>query len=253
MSRNKTTDNKPLVKELFSVMDENAPEEYIAAYKMLCTNIEFITVAQKCRNIMITSTLANEGKTNCSLNLAITMAQQGKKVCLVECDLRRPSMHRFIASKRNTVGLTHVLKGEVELSEAIRNVSNTSMSILLAGISPPNPTELLSSERMQKLIKELEMEYDYVIYDTPPAFIISDAAVLGKYMDATFLVVRHNFTEKKYTARAKKNLENAGVKIFGVILTAYKDKSKGSYSDYYSYNYYYSYSSDGSESSSGDE
>ncbi|MEE1056439.1 MAG: CpsD/CapB family tyrosine-protein kinase [Acutalibacteraceae bacterium] len=232
--------DKPVVKELFSVLDKNAPQDYVGAYKMLCTNIEFITVAQKCKNIMITSTLANEGKTNCSVNLSLSLAQLGKKVCLVECDLRRPSVHRFIASKRNTAGLTHVLKGEVELSKAIRKVSSTNMSILLAGMSPPNSTELLASERMQFVIKELEKEFDYVIYDTPPAFIISDAAVLGRYMDATFLVIKHNSTEKKYTVKAKKNLENAGVKIFGAILTAYKDKSNSSYKNYYSYDYYYS-------------
>ncbi|MEE0858065.1 MAG: CpsD/CapB family tyrosine-protein kinase [Acutalibacteraceae bacterium] len=235
--------NKPVVKELFSVLDKNAPQNYVAAYKMLCTNIEFITVAQKCKNIMITSTIANEGKTNCSVNLSISLSQLGKKVCLVECDLRRPSVHRFVDSKRNTTGLTHVLKGEVEISKAIRKVSNTNMSILLAGMSPPNPTELLASERMQSVISELEKEYDYVIYDTPPAFMISDAAVLGRYMDATFMVVKHNSTEKKFAVKAKKNLENAGVKLFGVILTSYKDKANSSYSDYYSYNDYY-YSND---------
>lgn len=234
----------PVVKELFSVMDENAPQEYVGAYKMLCTNIEFIAAAQKCKNIMITSTMANEGKTNCSVNLALSMATQGKKVCLVECDLRRPSVHRFLESKRNTVGLTHVLKGEVELSTALRKVSDTSMSILLAGMSPPNSTELLASERMQQVINSLEEEFDYVIYDTPPAYIISDAAVLGRKMDATFLVIRHNFTEKKAATKVKRNLENAGVKIFGVVLTAYKNKTKASYSDYYSYNYYYSSAGD---------
>lgn len=230
----------PVIKELFSIMDENAPKEYIAAYKMLCTNIEFIAAAQKCKNIMITSTMANEGKTNCSVNLALSMASQGKKVCLVECDLRRPSIHRFIDSKRNTVGLTHVLKGEVELSKALRKVSDTSMSILLAGISPPNATELLASDGMKMVVAALEKEFDYVIYDTPPAYITSDAAVLGKSMDVTFLVIKHNSTEKKTASRVKRNLENAGVKIFGVILTFYKDKTKKTYSDYYSYDYYYS-------------
>ena len=247
----KETKNRPVVKELFSVMDDKAPSNYVAAFKMLATNIEFITVAQKCKNIMITSTLANEGKTNCSLNLSISLAEQGKKVCLVECDLRRPGMHSFISQKRNSIGLTNVLKGEVSLAEAIKKINGTNMSLLLAGISPPNPTELLSSKGMMEVIAALEKEYDYVIYDTPPAFIISDAAVLGKHMDATFMVVRHNSTEKKYAVRAKKNLENAGTKIFGAIVTAYKDKSKTAYHDYYSYDYYYynygGYSSNSSE------
>lgn len=231
---------KPVVKELYSILHEKAPQNYVASYKMLASSIEFITIAQKCKNIMITSSLANEGKTNCCVNLALSLAVAGKTVCLVECDLRKPSLHRFIDSKRNTVGLTHVLKEEVELTSAIRKINNTSMSLLLAGMTPPNPTELLASEKMMHIIKELETQYDYVIYDTPPAYIISDAAVLGKRMDATFMVVKHNSTEKKIAAKAKSNLENAGVKILGAVMTGFKDKTANTYSDYYSYNYYYS-------------
>ncbi|MEE1282853.1 MAG: CpsD/CapB family tyrosine-protein kinase [Acutalibacteraceae bacterium] len=229
---------KPVLKELYSILHKRAPKNYVAAYKMLASSIEFITVAQKCKNIMITSSIANEGKTNCCVNLALALAEAGKSVCLVECDLRKPSLHRFVNSKRNAVGLTHVLKKEVELEAAISRVNNTSMSILLAGMVPPNPTELLESTKMKELISELEEQYDYVIYDTPPAYVISDAAVLGKYMDATFLIVKHNYTEKKVTAKAKSNLENAGVKLLGVILTSYKDKETLTYSDYYSNSYY---------------
>lgn len=231
---------KPVVKELYSILHKNAPTNYVSSYKMLASSVEFITIAQKCKNIMITSSLANEGKTNCCVNLALALSEAGKTVCLVECDLRKPSLHRFIDSKRNTAGLTHVLKKEVELSSAIRKINNTNMSLLLAGMTPPNPTELLASEKMNHIIKELETQYDYVIYDTPPAYIISDAAVLGKRMDATFMVVKHNSTEKKIAEKAKSNLENAGVKILGAVMTGYKDKTANTYSDYYSYNYYYS-------------
>lgn len=229
---------KPVVKELYSVLHENAPKNYVASYKMLASSIEFITVAQKCKNIMITSSIANEGKTNCCVNLSLSLAESGKNVCLVECDLRKPSLHKFIDSKRHAVGLTHVLKDEVELSSAIRKINNTSMSILIAGMTPPNPTELLASQKMQEIISELETQYDYVVYDSSPAYIISDAAVLGKYMDATFMVIKHNFTEKKIVAKAKSNLENAGVKILGAVLTGYKDKTTETYSDYYSNSYY---------------
>ena len=229
---------RPVLKELYSILHKRAPKNYVAAYKMLASSIEFITVAQKCKNIMITSSIANEGKTNCCVNLALALAEAGKSVCLVECDLRKPSLHRFINSKRNAVGLIHVLKKEVELDTAISRVNNTSMSILLAGMVPPNPTELLESPKMKELINELEEQYDYVIYDTPPAYIISDAAVLGKYMDGTFIIVKHNYTEKKVAAKTKSNLENAGVKLLGAILTSYKDKETSTYSDYYSNSYY---------------
>lgn len=221
---NKNQRNQPVLKQLFSVLDKNAPDDYRGAYKMLSTNIEFISVAQKCKNIMLTSTIANEGKTNCVINLALTLANQGKKVCVVECDLRRPSIHRFLDTKRSAVGLTHVLKGEIELENAIRNINDTSVSVLLAGMTPPNPSEVLASEKMQAIIKQLENKYDFVLYDTPPAMIISDAAVLGKYMDATFLVVRHNSTEKKMVKKAKENLENAGIKIRGAILSCFANR-----------------------------
>lgn len=233
--------NKPETKKLYCISDENIPFYYVEAYKMLCTNIEFITAAEKCKSIMITSSVANEGKTNVSVNLALTLSGYGKKVCLVECDFRRPSIHRFISAKYNENGVTNVLKGEIELNDVIKTVSDTNMSILLSGISPPNPSELLASEKMKAVIDKLEQDYDYIIYDTPPVLLVTDAAALGKYMDGTILVVKHNSTEKNLTLKAKKNLENAGVKIIGAIYSIYSEKNSGSYnSDYYSYKYYYS-------------
>lgn len=147
--------HRPVTKEILSVADASAPFNYVEAYKMLCTNFEFIAAAQDCKNIVITSTMANEGKTNISVNLAQTLSGYDKKVCLVECDLRRPSAHRLILLSRNTEGLTNVLKGEIELSKAIRKVENSNMSLLLAGSTPPNPSELLASDKMKKVIDEL--------------------------------------------------------------------------------------------------
>ena len=244
MSLLRKKQDKPVVKELYCISDENAPFYYVEAYKMLCTNIEFITAANKCKNIMITSTLANEGKTNVSINLALTLSGYGKKVCLVECDFRRPSVHRFIVTKHNTDGLTNVLKSEIELDKAIRRVTGTDMSILLSGTCPPNPSELLASEKMKNVIYQLEQNYDYIIYDTPPVLVVTDAAALGKYMDGTIFVVRHDSTEKNLVVKAKKNLENAGVKIIGAIYSAFSEKNSGSYVSNYSYSYKYYYGSD---------
>lgn len=234
---------KPVVKSLCSIADPNAPFNYVEAYKMLCTNIEFLRATHKCKNIMITSTLANEGKTNISVNLALTLSGYNKSVCLVECDLRRPTVHRFIASNKNSYGLTNVLKGQVELSSVLHKVSGTKMSILLAGSIPPNPSELLSSNNMKNLVAELEEQFDYVLYDTPPVFLVTDAAALGKYMDGAIFVIKHNFTERGMVVQAKKNLEIAGVKIFGAIYSNYSAKSTGAYSKYSRYNYYDYYSS----------
>ncbi len=243
----KSRKEKPVVKSLCSIEDPNAPFNYVEAYKMLCTNIEFLKATQKCKNIMTTSTLANEGKTNISINLALTLSGYNKSVCLVECDLRRPTIHRYIASNKNSYGLTNVLKGQVELSSVLHRVSGTKMSILLAGSIPPNPSELLSSPNMQALVKDLEEQFDYVIYDTPPVYLVTDAAALGKYMDGALLVIKHDYTEKSMVMQAKKNLEIAGVKIFGAIYSTYQNKTTGSYSRY---NYYDYYSNDQSRKSS---
>ena len=233
--------HRPVTKEILSVVDASAPFNYVEAYKMLCTNFEFIAAAQDCKNIVITSTMANEGKTNISVNLAQTLSGYDKKVCLVECDLRRPSAHRLILLSRNTEGLTNVLKGEIELSKAIRKVENSNMSLLLAGSTPPNPSELLASDKMKKVIDELAQEYDYIIYDTPPVLLVTDAATLGKYMDGALLVVSHNKVEKNLVLKAKKNLDSAGVKLLGAVYSMYNAKTAETYSRYSSYNYYYYY------------
>ena len=233
---------KPTTKQLFSVADDNAPFSYVEAYKMLCTNLEFITAAQDCKKIMITSTLANEGKTNVSVNLALTLAGYDKKVCLVECDLRRPSVHRFLKANRNSTGLTNILKGEITIKEGVNHVEGTTMDVLLSGSTPPNPSELLASAKMKDVIDELETMYDYVIYDTPPVLLVTDAAALGKYMNGALLVVKHNATEKGLVLKAKGYLDSAGVKILGAIYSIYSEKSVGNYySKYSSYNYYYYY------------
>ena len=235
MSRSKRR-GKSVVKEIYSIVDENAPTYYVESYKMIATNIEFIAVAQDCKNIMITSALENEGKTNCAVNLSLALASYGKNVCLVDCDLRKPSIHRL---KRHPQGLTHVLKGEVKLDEAVVQLEDTNLSLLLAGMIPPNPTELLASKKMQDVVSKLSEKFDYIIYDTPPCLGISDVSVLGRYMDATIISVKHNSTDKKLAARAKSNLENAGIKVIGAILTEYKVESDSSDSYYQSYGGYY--------------
>lgn len=239
MSKHKQ--KKPSSKTLCGVNDENAPFNYVEAYKMLCTNIEFISATQKCKSLMITSTLADEGKTNVAVNLALTLSGYGKKVCLVECDLRRPTIHRYLYTKRNTQGLTNVLKKQTELLKAIHNVSDTNMSILLAGTIPPNPSELLASESMKTLVSELESMYDYVIYDTPPVLLVTDAAALGRYVDGCIFVIKHDTDDKGIVVKAKKNLDAAGVKILGAVYTNYSEKTASAYSSYYKYGYYKNY------------
>ncbi len=228
---------KHIKKVMLPVTDKNAPMTYVESYRSLCTNLEFITAAQKCKSIMIVSSLANEGKTNTCVNLALTLSSYGKKVCVVECDLRKPSLHRFISAKHNSDGLTNILKGEIEFEDAVRHVTDTNVSILLAGVIPPNPSELLASDKMKKFIVELEDKFDYIIYDTAPAFVVADAIVLGKNLDGAILVIKHADTEKSIVSKVKRNLENSGINILGAILSQFNDEASGSTNN--SYYYYY--------------
>lgn len=238
---------KPMVKKFYSVANKNAPFQYVEAYKMLSTNLEFITAAEKCKNIMVTSSLANEGKTNTALNLSLTLAGYGKKVCLVDCDLRRPTIYRYFDLHRKADGLTNILMGQVKIEDVIRKVRDRDLGIIFAGSTPPNPSELLASEKMKQLVDNLAANYDYVIYDTPPSVLVTDPAALGKYMDGAVLVIKHNETEKNVVIKAKKNLENAGVKVLGAIFSEYSEKNSGSKSYDYNYNYYYGKNGDDAE------
>ena len=227
---------RSVIKEIFSITNKNAPTHYVESYKMIANNIEFIAIAQDCKTIMVTSAIENEGKTNCVVNLSLALSGYGKKVCLVDCDLRKPSIHRL---QRHSSGLAYVLKGEVTLEEAIFKHDESNLDILLAGLIPPNPTELLASTKMQKIIEQLKEKYDYVIFDTPPCIGISDVSVLGRYMDAVIITIKHNSTDKKLAARAKQNLESAGINVIGSILTEYNaDSDLSDYSYYYSYGGY---------------
>ena len=231
--------NKSVVKEVFSLAHENAPTYYVEAYKMIATNIEFIAVAQDCKSIMITSSVPDEGKTNCAINIALALAGYGKRVCLVDCDLRKPSLHRL---QRHSEGLTHVLKGEVSLENAIFQYNDTKLFLLLGGVIPPNPTELLASKKMDRVVKALAESFDYVIYDTPPCIGISDVAVLGRHMDAAIIVCKHDETDKRLVTRAKANLDSAGVNVIGAVLSEYKADADVASSYYYTYGgYYYAY------------
>lgn len=233
-------------KKIYSVTNQNAPFNYVEAYKMLCTNLEFVAAAGNCKNIGVTSSLADEGKTNVSLNLALTLSGYGKKVCLVECDLRRPVIHRFFDAPHNIKGLTNVLTGQAKLHDTIKKVKEVDLSILFAGSCPPNPSELLASDRMKDLVDTLAEEFDYVIYDTPPAYVVTDAAALGKYLDGIVLVIAHDSTEKSIVLKAKRNLESAGVKLLGAIYNRYSARSSGVYMNY-DYYYYNSQSAANSE------
>ena len=221
-------------KMLYSVLDEDARFDFVESYKMLRTNLEFVAAADKCKMVEIVSSVPDEGKSNVIVNLAYTIAKSGKKVCVVDCDLRKPCMYRYFKVSHKCKGLTNVLAGQVDLDSAL--IEDNGVSVLLSGDCPPNPSEILSSNNMKNIIQQLNDKFDFVLFDTPPITIVTDAIVLGKLIDGAIIVVRYNYSDMKIVRDAKKYLEAGNIKIFGTVISNYTKK----YSSYKK-NYYYSY------------
>ena len=208
-------------RKLFTV-GSDAPFQFVEAYKSLRTNLEFLSSAGNCKTILITSSVPEEGKTNVAVNLAMTIAASGKRVVLVDCDLRKATISRYLRIPRNHAGLTNVI------------------TVLTSGTIPPNPTELLSSPVTEKVFAALQNAFDYVIVDTPPVSLVTDAAVLCRMADGVLLVVRPGVTTIQSAQLSKKNLEAVNAHILGVIMNGYNGKQNGR-RDGYSYAYSYSY------------
>ena len=228
-------------RKLQIVASPDAPFSYVEAYKSLRTNLKFITNTSGAKSFVITSAVPEESKSNTSINLAITLAQDGKDVILVDCDLRKPVLHKYMKSAKGRKGLTNVLAGEVELESTIAKFKDINISALVAGTIPPNPSELLSSEAMFNLLETLKANYDYVILDAPPVSVVTDAAILGSMVDGVIFVIRSKYAPLDAIKLAKKKLEEVGVKIFGTVITRYdvkKSNKKSGYSYSYGYDYY---------------
>lgn len=201
-------------------------------YKMLRTNIEFSLVDKEKKIIMITSAMPSEGKSTTSANLAVTLQQLGKRVILVDCDQRKPSIHKKF-NLSNTQGLSDYLARNKKIEDVINNTTLEGLEILTSGTIPPNPSELLSSKKMENAILKLKETYDYIILDTPPIGLVTDAQILSKHVDGTLLVIESNNVEKNIIIKAKNTLEQVNANIIGVVLNKVEVKSKDEY--YYAY------------------
>lgn len=226
----------------FKVVSENTPFVYLEAIKSLRTNIEFVTASNDCKVIMFCSALAGEGKTTLSINLAISLAQDGKKVLLMDCDLRRPKIQHYLRIKHSSeFGVSTVLSGSTDADCAIGFVEEHGIYVMLSGPTPPNPTELLTSERSEQLFEGLRSRFDYIICDTPPVSIVADAAAFSKYMDGAVIIVRQNFASRGQINETISRLNAVNTKILGTVLNDYDFKSQPyyKYSKYKNYHSYY--------------
>lgn len=213
----------------------NNPKSIISeAYRTLRTNIQFSSVDKNIKSISITSFNAEEGKTTTISNLAIMMAKAGKKVLLIDADLRRSKIHEYF-EMNNISGLTNALILDKPLKGVIRKSGVKGLDILTSGPKPPNPSEILGSDSMKMLISQAKEEYDRILLDSPPIGAVTDPAILAAIVDGTILVVNYGKTNIEEAKRSKLLLENVNANILGVVLNKIPKNSKG----YYNNNYYY--------------
>lgn len=207
------------------------------AFRTLRTNLVFSQAVRTLRTLVVTSTSPGEGKSTVAANLAVTFAQQGGRVLLVDCDLRRPRLDKMFPVPREP-GLTNVLLEQSTLEEAVHVTMVDNLHLLTAGLLPPNPYELLGGERMKRLFAVLSNHYDMLVVDTPPLMAASDAAVLGAMADGVLMVVRAGSTDRGAAQHATQQLATVGARVVGAVLND-PDATVEQYGGYY-YNYSYS-------------
>lgn len=210
---------------LITLTDPRSPVS--EAYRTLRTNLSFYSLDNPIRTLVVTSPATGEGKSTTVANLAVTMAQSGRRTILVDCDLRRPSLHTLF-NLSSEPGLTNMVLDETEAPLQKTGVEN--LWLLASGPKPPNPADLLGTQKVDKVIEQLIAQADIVLFDAPPVIAVTDAAVLGAKVDGVLLVIQAGKTRRDHAERAKELLEKAKVRLVGATLTnAPKDASLGSY------------------------
>jgi len=215
-----------------------SPKSNLAeSYRTIRTSLLLSSADKKPKAIVVTSALPEEGKSATLSNLAVTLAQAGKTVLVVDSDFRKPTQHR-IFKIRNINGLTNYLTAELELKALIKATEIPKLYLINVGPVPPNPAELLGSEKMHGLIDNLKQWFDFILFDSPPVLTVSDAMVLGPKIDGVILVVWGGKTAKDALKQAKERLDQLKVKCLGVVINNLNIQE---HDYYYMYNYYQYY------------
>jgi len=220
------------------VLSGPVPHDFGEAYRALRTSLVFTSGGETTRTIAVTSAQPLEGKTTTACNLALVLALGGSRVLLVDADLRRPSVHRALGL-HNGIGLSHVLVAQSRVREAIQRTEDPNFYVMTAGRTPPNPSELLASDRMRILLANLAAgPFDWVIIDTPPVLAVTDAVVLTPYVSGVTFVFGAEMTRLRLAERAVQTLMVSKPKIVGAVLNRVNfDRNKYYYSRYYGYQY----------------
>ncbi len=210
--------------------DPGAPAS--EAFRVLRTNLQFMGLDKPLKSVIVTSATPGEGKSTTIANLAVAFAQTGARVCLVDADLRRPTVAKNFGVQ-NWAGLTTALIGQAELDSCLQETAVSGLTVLTSGPIPPNPAELVGSRRMADLLRTLEERFDIVLVDTAPVLAVTDAALLSRSVDGVLLVVRSGQVDYHQVNRAKEALEQVKARVLGVVLGAVKPEGRDGYYYYY--------------------
>jgi len=233
-------EGKKIEARLITHLDPKSPVS--EAYRTLRTNLQFSRIEHEIKTILITSAGPKEGKSTTAANLAIAVAQAGKRVVLIDADLRRPVLHSIFGQSKDD-GLTNYLMETIPYEKLFKDTFMENLKIITSGALPPNPSELLASNKMKETLDLLSKNFDMVIIDSPPVIAVTDAAILSTKVDGTILVISSGQTNREAVIRAKSLLDSVDCKLLGTLLNGVN--VEGMYGSYYYYYYHHYYSKPG--------
>jgi non-specific protein-tyrosine kinase len=208
------------------------------AFRMVRTNLSFAAVDGGLRAFIVSSASPGEGKSTTTANLAVVMAQTGKQVLIVDADLRRPKQHKIFEVPNNQGLTTAILDNQTPISHHIQQTAVPNLRVITSGPIPPNPAELLNSQRMNQVLAELNEEADIILFDSPPILSVADASILAPQVDGCLLIVEVAKTRRNLFSQAVTRIMNANVHVYGCIMNRSQPSRRGYYqSDYYYYQY----------------
>lgn len=216
------------------ILSENDPNISVESFKTLRTRIQYSKLSDNIKTILITSSSPGEGKTFVAANMAASFALANKRTVLVDCDLRKPRVHKLFKSKDGN-GLTNYFFGKCSIEEIFKSTKIRNFEFIPAGTIPPNPSEIVGASQFSSFISDLREEYDYVIIDSPPILAVSDSEILSRTADASILVTRSNETELEWISKSVNLLQHEKDSFIGIILNQYNYKKADNYYKHYSY------------------
>lgn len=228
--KKKQTENSVNSPGLASII---SPKSIVAEqFRMVRTNLEFAIVDKDLKSLLITSLAPGAGKSTISANLAATFAAQGKKVLLVDTDMRKPTIHKIFKLRNNEGLSTLITTKEATVSEYVERVEFENIYILTSGATPPNPAELISSKRMEQLIEEMEQAFDLVIFDTPPVLAVADSQIMAGKVDGTLFVIRKGKDKKEQIQTAAERMSSVNANVLGAIYNRVEQNDDAYYYEY---------------------